>query len=45
MKKNVSIQWTERFYSSQENKRRSLSTYYSHDVLGKRKYFNLRKAN
>ena len=30
---------------SEQNKLRSLNTYYSHDVLGKRKYLNLRKAN
>ena len=32
-----------RFYHSQQNK--TLNTYYSHYVLGKRKYLNLRKAN
>ena len=33
------------YYLSNENKFRSLSTYYAHDVLGKRKYLAIRKAN
>ena len=43
IKKNISKQWSKRFYNSQQNK--TLNTYYSHYVLGKRKYLNLRKAN
>ena len=45
VKSSVSEKWTQKFYKSAENKLRSLNTYYSHDVLGKRKYLNLRKAN
>ena len=45
IKKNVSKQWSKRFYNSQENKLRSLNTYHSHDGLEKRKCLNLRKAN
>ena len=30
---------------NQENKLRSFKTCYSHDILGKQKYLNLRKAN
>merc|ERR1712003_47845 len=33
------------FYKSKENKLRSLNVYYSHNVMGKRKYIALRKAN
>ena len=33
------------FNKSEENKLKSLNTYYSHGVLGKQKYLNLRKAN
>ena len=41
----IGINWLKSFNKSEENKLRSLNTYYSHDVLGKRKYLNLRKAN
>ena len=34
-----------RFYKSRENMTRSLQTFYSQDVLGKREYIALRKAN
>ena len=33
------------YYSSMENKTRSLSVYYSHHVMGKRKYISIRRAN
>ena len=33
------------YYTSEDNKLRSLNVYYGHSVLGKRKYLNLRKAN
>ena len=33
------------YYNSEENILRSLNTYYSHDVMGKRKYLSIRKAN
>ena len=39
------MNWLKSFDKSEENKLRSLNTYYSHDFLGKRKYLNLRKAN
>ena len=45
IKKNVSKEWSKRFYNPQENKLRSLNTYHSHDGLEKRKCLNLRKAN
>lgn len=37
--------WSKEFTSSEANVLRSLNTYYSHNVLGKRKYMSLRKAN
>lgn len=37
--------WQKEYYVSHENLLRSLNVYYSHDVMGKRKYLNLRKAN
>ena len=37
--------WSKDKYNSDENKLRSLNVYYSHKVMGKRKYINLRKAN
>lgn len=37
--------WSKDKYNSDENKLRSLNVYYSHNVMGKRKYVNLRKAN
>ena len=33
------------YYHSDENILRSLSTYYSHNVMGKTKYISVRKAN
>ena len=45
LKSEIGINWLKSFNKSEENKLRSLNTYYSHDVLGKRKYLNLRKAN
>ena len=45
LKSKIGINWPKSFNKSEENKLRSLNTYYSHDVLGKRKYLNLRKAN
>ena len=41
----IGINWLKSFNKSEENKPRSLNTYYSNDVLGKREYLNLRKAN
>ena len=37
--------WTSNYTESKQNKLRSLNVYYSHDVMGKRKYMNVRKAN
>ena len=45
LKSEIGRNWLKSFNKSEENKLRSLNTYYSHDVLGKRKYLNLRKAN
>ena len=39
------MNWLKSFKKSEENKLRSLNTYYFLDVLGKSKYLNLRKAN
>ena len=44
-RKKVVKKWSKKYYRSSENELRSLNAYYSHDVLGKRKYLNLRKAN
>ena len=41
----IGINWLKSFNKSEENKLKFLNTYYSHDVLGKLKYLNLRKAN
>ena len=45
LKSEIGRNWLKSFNKSEENKLRSLNTYYSHNVLGKRKYLNLRKAN
>ena len=45
LKSEIGINWLKGFNKSEENKLRLLNTYYSHNVLGKRKYLNLRKAN
>ena len=45
IKKKVIGKWNRDFYSSNENCLRSMNAYYSHNVLGKRKYLSLRKAN
>ena len=45
LKSEIGINWLESFNKSEENKLGSLNTYYSHNVLRKRKYLNLRKAN
>ena len=45
LKSEIGINWLKSFNKSEENKLRSLNTYYSHNVLGKRNYLNLRKAN
>ena len=37
--------WTSSYTDSNENKLRSMNVYYSHNVMGKRKYMNVRKAN
>ena len=38
-------QFKSNYLKSNENLLRSLNVYYSHDVMGKRKYVNVRKAN
>ena len=45
IKKKVIGKWNRDFYSSNENCLRSMNAYYSHNVLAKRKYLSLRKAN
>ena len=45
LKSEVGMNSLKYFNKSEENKLRSLNIYYYHDVLGKRKYLNLRKAN
>ena len=45
LKVEISDKWSKEYYSSKENTLRSLNTYYSHNVLGKRKYLSIRKAN
>lgn len=37
--------WIDAYLESSKNIIRSLSVYYAHDVLGKRKYLSMRKAN
>ena len=37
--------WQNIFYKSNENRSRSLSVYYSHNVMGKNKYRAVRKSN
>ena len=39
------VSYNNDYFNSEENKLRSLRTYYAHDVLGKRKYLAMRKAN
>ena len=41
----IGINWLKSFNKSEENKLMFLNTHYSHNVLGKLKYSNLRKAN
>ena len=45
LKSEIGINWLKIFNKSEENKLRSWNTYYSHNVLGKQKYLNSRKAN
>ena len=45
IKKKVIGKWNRDFYSSNENCLCSMNACYSHNVLGKRKYLGLRKAN
>ena len=45
LKSEVGMNFLKSFNKSEENKLKSLNTYYSHSVLGKQKYLNLRKAN
>ena len=45
IRNKVAKNWRKDFYRSKENTLRSLNSYYSHSVLGKRKYLSLRKAN
>lgn len=42
---SILTKWAKYFYLSDENLLRSLNCYYSHNVLGKRKYISLLKAN
>ena len=44
--RNTSIsEWAKSYYHSNANVLTSLNVYYSHDVMGKAKYLNVRKAN
>ena len=45
VKQTVLKDWCNSFKKSDENVLRSLNVYYSHDVMGKSKYINVRKAN
>ena len=45
LRTNVNKEWCTKYEKSRQNVFRSLSVYYSHDVMGKRKYLNVRKAN
>ena len=45
IKHKVLRSWSKEYYLSNENCLRSLNVYYSHNVLGKRKYLSIRKAN
>ena len=45
LNRNCIVSWHNSFFKSTENKMRSLSIYYSHNVMGKEKYISLRKAN
>ena len=40
-----SKKYRSKYYNSAENILRSLNVYYSHHVMGKRKYINVRKEN
>ena len=45
IEKQCSKKYRYDYYKSTENILRSLNVYYSHHVMGKRKYINVRKAN
>ena len=45
IRKKVITKWNRDFYSPNENELRSMNAYYAHNVLGKRKYLSLHKAN
>ena len=45
LKSEIGINWLKSFNKSEENKLRSLDTYYFFDVFGKQKNLNSRKAN
>lgn len=45
LKTSVISEWSKVSIKSTENTLRSLNTYYSHNVMGKRKYISMRKAN
>ena len=45
IKEVVIKQFSKEYYASEENLLRSLNVYYSHNVLGKRKYLSIRKAS
>ena len=45
IKSSVMKEWTNNTYKSEENMLRSLNTYYIHNVMGKRKYISMLKAN
>ena len=41
IKRNVINSWSKEYYNSNENILRSTNAYYSHKVLGKRKYLQI----
>ena len=45
IEKKILNGWSKDYYLSRENNLRSLNSYFFHNVLRKRKYDNLRKAN
>ena len=45
LQKDLVKNWTRSYKISKQNKLRSLNVYYCHEVMGKRKYTNVRKAN
>ena len=45
LQKSLIRDWSKDFFLSQQNILRSLNVYYAHDVMGKNKYRNVRRAN